>query len=58
MSYKEVPTKVSEGILVPLEPVFARVDQHLGSYPDSVREQTDALGPTLIPGRRKLQAHD
>lgn len=53
VSYKEAPTKGSEGILVPLEPVFARVDQHLGSYEVPIREQRDALSPTLISGRRK-----
>ncbi|HJY07292.1 MAG TPA: hypothetical protein VJ323_13315 [Bryobacteraceae bacterium] len=53
VSYREAPTKGSEGILVPLESVFARVDHHLGSYPGSVREQRDVLSPALISGRRK-----
>lgn len=53
VSYKEASTKGSEGILVPLEPVFARVDQHLGSHPGSVRDQRDVLSPALVSGRRK-----
>ncbi len=53
VSYKEAPTKGSDGILVPLGPIFARVDQHLGSHPGSIRDQRDALSPTLLSGRRR-----
>jgi hypothetical protein len=50
--YEEAPAVVSAGTCVPLEPVFDRVDRHLGSFLGLVPEQRDlALSPALIAGR-------
>jgi hypothetical protein len=56
VSYKETPTKCSDGILVPLETIFARVDNHLSSHPGSVREQRDVVRPAVVSIRRKRES--
>ena len=59
VKYVEQPTTIEGGLVLPLKPVFRRVDTYLGAglvVPNEFGQADLQLGPTVIAGKKRKNA--